>query len=302
MFQPRKRSRIIGVASPFRRHSSGVQWAKGGSTTPCAPRISSVSSMMVSISDRRIRRHSFRGRLTAGSGGLPAMMSAAFSPIMMVGALVLDELTSGMIEESQTRSPSMPRTLRSGPTTAIASAPILQVPDGMMVGLAACGRRSRPDPPRSSPAGRAWRSARMKGSSAFWRMISRADAQALERHRAVVRIGPVVRIDQRMRRPDRPTAAAPCRASADAERRSSASRRHSSAARRPPRCPSRGRDGTGCRAQRRLLVGLPEAAGLEQGRGDGPLLEQEILQAGPDRAMRLDHAVIGEVARAFAMT
>ena len=39
------------------------------------------------------------------------MKSAAFSPIIMVGALVFPEVTSGIMEVSTTRSPFVPRTL-----------------------------------------------------------------------------------------------------------------------------------------------------------------------------------------------
>ena len=38
------------------------------------------------------------------------IMSEAFSAIMMIGALVLPDTRSGMIEASTTRRPSMPRT------------------------------------------------------------------------------------------------------------------------------------------------------------------------------------------------
>lgn len=50
------------------------------------------------------------------------------SPIMMVGALVLPEVTAGMTDASATRRPSTPCTRRSGATTARRSMPILQVP------------------------------------------------------------------------------------------------------------------------------------------------------------------------------
>ena len=50
----------------------------------------------------------------------------------------------------------------------------------------------------------------------------------------------------------------------------------------------------------RLLVGVPEAAGLEQSRGDRAGLEQQILQARPHGAVRLRDAVVGVVAGAFA--
>ena len=52
----------------------------------------------------------------------------ALSPIMIDGAFVLPPVIDGMIEASATRRPSMPRTLRSGPTTARSSTPIRQVP------------------------------------------------------------------------------------------------------------------------------------------------------------------------------
>src|SRR6266446_645528 len=58
------------------------------------------------------------------------IIAAPFSPIMIVGALVLPVVTVGITEASMTRSPSSPRTLRRGSTTAIASVPILQVPTG----------------------------------------------------------------------------------------------------------------------------------------------------------------------------
>ena len=48
----------------------------------------------------------------------PRISSAARSPIMIDGALVLPPVIDGMMAASATRSPSMPRTLSSGSTTA----------------------------------------------------------------------------------------------------------------------------------------------------------------------------------------
>jgi hypothetical protein len=58
------------------------------------------------------------------------IMSAAFSPIMMVGALVLPPIRVGITEASTTRRPSSPWTFSLASTTAIASLPIRAVPTG----------------------------------------------------------------------------------------------------------------------------------------------------------------------------
>ena len=58
------------------------------------------------------------------------IMSAAFSAIIMVGALVLPPVMEGMMEASATRSPEIPWTRSSGSTTARGSTPILHVPTG----------------------------------------------------------------------------------------------------------------------------------------------------------------------------
>jgi hypothetical protein len=59
-----------------------------------------------------------------------AGQGAAFSPIMIDGALVLPEVSVGMIDASATRRLSMPHTRNWSSTTAIGSEPILQVAIG----------------------------------------------------------------------------------------------------------------------------------------------------------------------------
>jgi hypothetical protein len=60
------------------------------------------------------------------------MWSAAFSPTMIEGALVLPLVTCGKIDESASLRPSTPITRACGSTTAPGSSarPIRQVPQG----------------------------------------------------------------------------------------------------------------------------------------------------------------------------
>lgn len=72
--------------------------------------------------------------------GAPLMASAAFSAIMMVGALRFPLTMLGIMDASTTRRFSTPSTLASGSTTAIGSVgwPILQVQEGWYALSAFC--------------------------------------------------------------------------------------------------------------------------------------------------------------------
>ena len=58
------------------------------------------------------------------------IISDAFSPIIIVGALVLPPINVGIIDASTTRKPSILCNFRLLSTTAISSLPILHVPTG----------------------------------------------------------------------------------------------------------------------------------------------------------------------------
>ena len=60
----------------------------------------------------------------------PVIIAAAFSAIIMVGALVLPATSLGITEASTTRRPSTPRTRNCGSTTEASSRPIRQLPAG----------------------------------------------------------------------------------------------------------------------------------------------------------------------------
>ena len=141
--------------------------------------------------------------------------SAAFSPIMTLGACVWPRMIVGMIEASATRRPSTPRTRSCGSTTLASSLPIRQVPDGVIQRVRhrrrAPARGSR-RPARSRPAGRAIppSSPRIVGDCAMRAVIRRPSISAARS--APVVVGQVPRIDdrlgQRIGRPQRDRAPA----------------------------------------------------------------------------------------------
>ena len=204
-----------------------------------------------------------------------------------------------MIEESHTRRPSRPRTRRSRVDHRHRAGAHRAGADRVVVGLAGAegvvGQLAR----RWSRSGPGWRSARRNGLSAGWRRISRAMPQAL----AATSAGRTGRPSSWGRSAARPAGSALCSRTVPRERGWRKAEfsvtpgffSFSTPASMPePRPRWNWMSGEG--ADR---IGVPEAAGLEEGRGDRAAPEQDVLQAGPERAVQLGVVVVGVVAGAF---
>ncbi len=174
-------------------------------------------------------------------------MSAAFSATMIVGALVLQDGTNGITEASTTRKPSSPRRRRSGVVAAPVAAPHRAGSHGMVVGLArAIGVLRELLVALEPGAGQAL--GEHEGLERGLAHDFARQPQPLQRALAVVGVGPVVGIDQRR---GGGIGAGEAHRAARARAQKGGIERDAgiaASARRPPRSPSRGRDGTGCRA------------------------------------------------------
>ena len=95
---------------------------------------------MIGQPAKGVKCDAIEGILKEGEGALEdfgktisgdaAIIAAAFSAIMMAGALVFPETMVGMIDASATRRRCTPCTRSRSSTTAMLSEPILQVPTG----------------------------------------------------------------------------------------------------------------------------------------------------------------------------
>src|SRR4029077_3043975 len=117
------------------------------------------------------------------------IMSDAFSAIITAGACVLPETSVGMIEQSTTRSPPIPCTRNCASVTAMASAPILQVPTGWKI--VAPYSRAKPrisssvptDAPGRYSSMRYFRSASVAASRRAYLMASTAQMRSVSAER-----------------------------------------------------------------------------------------------------------------------
>src|SRR4051794_17358687 len=134
---------------PLVEQLSTLREGAAGPPLGCVPRTShrgvDGSGVVDRVDPHDVTGGRVQGLELVGHRGAPRSRSAAFSPIMMVGAFVLPRGTIGITDASAIRSRSTPRTLSSGSTTACSPVPIAQVPTGwysVCVWLRMCSTRS----------------------------------------------------------------------------------------------------------------------------------------------------------------
>ena len=89
-------------------HMHAIAIVGGGTSRRTAQRVASVFYIWGGLRDWRRVHTTNRFAFENGQGAVFSSMSAAFSPIMIDGALVLPDVSVGMIEASAIRRPVMP--------------------------------------------------------------------------------------------------------------------------------------------------------------------------------------------------